>query len=356
MVTNFFLGANSGAGFQSLYEDFVSPEDNYDILLLKGGPGVGKSSLMKYIGRQAEAAGEEVEYIWCSGDPDSLDAVRLPRIGVIAADATAPHTLEPRYPAAIDRYVNLGRFYRIEGCKADREEIVLHANACREAYTRAYRALAAATEIAETVEETQRVGWDREKLTRRAAGIIAREIPRRGGESGGVCRRFLGGLTCKGPVWRFDTVAAAADRVYVLLDSCGLGEGLLRQVAAAARERGWNTVLCPDPDRPRHLRHLLIPGLRLAFVTSREGMEYPGPAYRRLHLDALLDGDLCRRSRARCRFQRRMRRLLLEEGERFLREAKAAHDRMEAVYNAHVDFDGVRALAEEEWSRIRAWL
>ena len=47
---------------------------------------------------------------------------------------------------------------------------------------------------------------------------------------------------------------------------------------------------------------------------------------------------------------------LLEEGERFLREAKAAHDRMEAVYNAHVDFDGVRALAEEEWSRIRAWL
>ena len=91
MVTNFFLGANSGAGFQSLYEDFVSPEKNYDVMLLKGGPGVGKSSFMKHIARQAEAAGEDVECIWCSGDPDSLDGVRLPRINVVLVDATAPH-------------------------------------------------------------------------------------------------------------------------------------------------------------------------------------------------------------------------------------------------------------------------
>ena len=54
MVTNFFLGANSSAGFRSLYEDFTDPNKNYDILVLKGGPGVGKSSFMKYIGSRAE--------------------------------------------------------------------------------------------------------------------------------------------------------------------------------------------------------------------------------------------------------------------------------------------------------------
>ena len=61
MVTNFFLGANSSAGFRSLYEDFTAPEGNFDILVLKGGPGVGKSSFMKYIGSRAEEAGEDVE-------------------------------------------------------------------------------------------------------------------------------------------------------------------------------------------------------------------------------------------------------------------------------------------------------
>ncbi len=100
MVTNFFLGANGRAGFESLYGAYTRPEDHYDILVLKGGPGVGKSTFMRYIGRQAEAAGEDVEYIWCSGDPDSLDAVRLPRVGVLAVDGTAPHGSVPERHSA----------------------------------------------------------------------------------------------------------------------------------------------------------------------------------------------------------------------------------------------------------------
>ena len=95
MVTNFFLGANSRDGFQDLYRAFVQDERNEDVIVLKGGPGVGKSTLMKEIGRRAETAGETVEYIWCSGDPDSLDAVRLPRLGVIAVDGTSPHGVAP---------------------------------------------------------------------------------------------------------------------------------------------------------------------------------------------------------------------------------------------------------------------
>ena len=93
MVTNFFLGANSSAGFRSLYEDFTAPEGNFDILVLKGGPGAGKSSFMKYLGSRAEEAGEDVEYIWCSGDPDSLDGVVLPELRCAVADGTAPHVL-----------------------------------------------------------------------------------------------------------------------------------------------------------------------------------------------------------------------------------------------------------------------
>ena len=38
------------------------------------------------------------------------------------------------------------------------------------------------------------------------------------------------------------------------------------------------------------------------------------------------------------------------------RDAKANHDRLEAVYNPYVDFDGVRALAALEAGRILSWL
>ena len=76
-VTHFFAGANSGDGFQNLFSEIVDLEDTYDLMVLKGGPGVGKATFMREIGRSMEEAGTPVEYLWCSGDPDSLDGVVL---------------------------------------------------------------------------------------------------------------------------------------------------------------------------------------------------------------------------------------------------------------------------------------
>lgn len=51
-----------------------------------------------------------------------------------------------------------------------------------------------------------------------------------------------------------------------------------------------------------------------------------------------------------------MAALLRSEAVAALRDAKANHDRLEAVYNPYVDFDGVRALAALEAGRILSWL
>lgn len=95
MVTNFFVGANSGEGFQNLFSEVVDLADTYDLMVLKGGPGVGKNTFMREIGRCMEAAGAPVEYLWCSGDPDSLDGVVLPSIRCAVVDGTAPHGTAP---------------------------------------------------------------------------------------------------------------------------------------------------------------------------------------------------------------------------------------------------------------------
>lgn len=91
LVTNFFVGANSGEGFRNLFSELVDLEDTYDFMVLKGGPGVGKNTFMREIGRCAEAAGLAVEYLWCSGDPDSLDGVVIPELRCAVADGTSPH-------------------------------------------------------------------------------------------------------------------------------------------------------------------------------------------------------------------------------------------------------------------------
>ena len=84
----YFLGANAPGGFFSLYDQLLPPEQAQVIYILKGGPGCGKSTLMRRIGGWAGEAGLETECILCSGDPDSLDAVILPGLGAAIVDGT----------------------------------------------------------------------------------------------------------------------------------------------------------------------------------------------------------------------------------------------------------------------------
>ncbi|MEG0824825.1 MAG: hypothetical protein RSG86_03640 [Oscillospiraceae bacterium] len=90
-TVQYFLGANSPSGFVSLYDALLPRESAAAIYYLKGGPGCGKSTLMRAVGRRAHDAGLDTEYILCSGDPDSLDGIVIPALGIAVADGTAPH-------------------------------------------------------------------------------------------------------------------------------------------------------------------------------------------------------------------------------------------------------------------------
>lgn len=65
----YFLGANAPDGFYSLYPQLIDLERARAVYILKGGPGCGKSTLMRRVGERMEQAGLETEYILCSGDP-----------------------------------------------------------------------------------------------------------------------------------------------------------------------------------------------------------------------------------------------------------------------------------------------
>ena len=65
------------------------------VMALVGENGAGKSTLMRRVGARMEEEGLDTEYILCSGDPDSLDALLLPQLGVALVDGTAPHAAAP---------------------------------------------------------------------------------------------------------------------------------------------------------------------------------------------------------------------------------------------------------------------
>ena len=70
--------------------DAVAPRTN-----LRPRPPEFEDTFMREIGRTMEQAGADVEYLWCSGDPDSLDGVVIPAIRCAVCDGTSPHGTAP---------------------------------------------------------------------------------------------------------------------------------------------------------------------------------------------------------------------------------------------------------------------
>ena len=151
-VRHYFLGANTGGGFVSVYDEFCPPECGVFLWVLKGGPGCGKSSFMKKIGKAAEDAGLDVEYVLCSADPDSLDGVLIPAWHVGYADGTSPHVLEVALPAASGAYVDLGQFYDVAALRPKREVLADLTEKYRAQYAIAYKALAEAKRLHDELE------------------------------------------------------------------------------------------------------------------------------------------------------------------------------------------------------------
>ena len=179
-----FLGANSGEGFFSLYEQLLHARLD-DLLIVKGGPGCGKSSFMRTVADALVQSGEEPVYIHCSGDPASLDGVLFPRLKFGLVDGTAPHVLEPTYTTATERYLDLARFYDVEAVHAVRGEIIAHTDAYRAAYASAYRVLRALQSLHEERRAVVHAAADMDALNRRMDAIIRRELRGKSDDSRG---------------------------------------------------------------------------------------------------------------------------------------------------------------------------
>ena len=343
----YFLGGNTPSGFYSLYHQLSDSSRMRALYIIKSGPGSGKSSLMRRVERHAQAMGLETEEVLCSGDPDSLDAVILPELGAAVVDGTAPHVMEPQCPGVVERYIDLSGFYDRAGLQPIKEQILAATAEYQGHYKRVYRCLGAAGELRRDMNELLATTTVQQKLAKRAAGIIGRELKKPGSGASQPEQRFISAVTHKGAVALWDTVDAQAERVYELADSYGLGHHLLNPILTAALAAGHRAIACPDPMAPDRLAHLIFPDLSLAFVTSTPELPWPHHAYRRLRLDAMVDGDAYRAAKPRLKFTRRVAAALLEEGVAGLSQAKAAHDKLEKLYNPYVDFDRVAETADQ---------
>lgn len=216
----YFLGANSAEGFVSVFKECYNPFDGWKAYIIKGGPGTGKSSFMKFITKKAQEKNISAELFPCSSDPDSLDAVIFPDKKTVIMDGTSPHTVDPDYPGICDSILNFGSFWNEEKLDNNYTEIITVTKENKALHKTASKYIKTAGKLLEENYETALRYTDINKIGIFAKKLSKKYIPTKKG-TGYQWVRFLSGVTPKGLISYPDTVLEECEHKVIIKDEFG---------------------------------------------------------------------------------------------------------------------------------------
>ncbi len=358
LIISSFMGANSPLGFCSFFEDIYNPYKNHHPYIIKGGPGTGKSTLMKKVARIAQEKGFDTELIYCSSDPQSLDGIIVKDLDLSLIDGTSPHVLEPRFPGAVENIVNTGDFWDKKKLseKSDKIRSLTLENSIH--HRRSARYLAAAGAVNDENMRLIHSFVKEDKINGFALRFASRELPRKKkAPAGKRIRRFISGITPEGVVFLNDTVSALASRIIGIKDDFGAVAPLLCQrIGDTAIKNGYDVIFCQCPMKPKgDCEHIIIPGISLALITLKKEHPINLSCDRIIHSARFMHEGADDYKR-QIRWSKKICSHLISESINSLKNAKAVHDRLEKEYIEAMDFSALNdytdILTEEIFSSL----
>ena len=349
---DFFLGSNTPLGFVSKYAELSDTNRIERLFCVKGGPGTGKSGMMKTVAQKF--AGDSMELIHCASDADSLDAVILHDRKIAIADATLPHAIEPRYPGAFESTVFLNDCWDEAYLFDNRREIiglVRENGACHE---RCRRLLSSAGALLNDTYWMAREITNERKVIKRAEAVYRRNVGKPQAK-GGERVRLLSAITNKGPVCFESTAQTLCEKIVFLEDSFGAASRIfMNRIREMANAEGHSLVTCFCPMAPfDKIDHLFFPELGAGFMVNSCYHKLLLPPSRRIYAAAFTDKEKLNLLKPAAAKNKKAVRQLLAEASGCLRQAKAVHDKLEEFYIAATDFKKVDKKTDELIAKLK---
>lgn len=354
-IRKIFPGAVTANGFFSYY-NYIIESDAQHIFVIKGGPGVGKSTFMKKIGESMLTHGYDIEYHCCSSDNDSIDGIVVPALGIALLDGTAPHVVDPKNPGAVDEIINLGEFWDEKKMKQAKREILDCNYQIGRYFQCAYFALNEA-KIALSEWEfyiSAYQNWERiNGMTLEVESKLFSVAPK---SQAAQRHLFAWAHTPQGKTQHIDTLLLGVETLYTLTGQPGTGKStFLLRIAERAKIHGYACECFHNTLDPVQLDLVIIPDLKTALVVIAEPYEYsPNFLGNIINLDfnqflnttalQAFDQDIndCRR-----RVDEHISRAISNS-----QRAKKTHDLMETYYIPAMDFAAIEKKRLSTLARI----
>lgn len=336
-IKHFFLGGNTSKGFYSFYDFIISQKSARRKICIKGGPGTGKSSLIKNIGEYFNNKGYDVEYHHCSSDNNSLDGVVIKELNIALLDATAPHVVDPVAPGAVDEILNLGQYWDEEGFKKYKEDIIKITKEIKGTFERAYRFIGASKLVHDDWSNYNKGALDYSKLAILQEDLKRKILSDKDVSTIGAERHlFATAFTPNGIVTFIDNLCEGYEKIYVLNGGPGTGKTqILKYIYEEAIKRGLYVEVYHDPLIPERIEHIIIPELNTALITSNEinQKKFNGVQIYMENLVDYVQMDKVEMEKDKDTFY-----MLLNKGLSIISSAKALHDILEKYYIENMNF------------------
>lgn len=351
----FFLGANAPGGFYSCFESMYDPNSDWRCTILKGGPGSGKSTILKKTAERAQQSGKATEWIYCSSDPRSLDAVILPEDHLCMVDGTAPHVVEPQFPGACESLFNPGDCWNRDLLFAHRAEIRSLGRQIADCHRRSAATRSVIGTLQAEIRQIMQPLVRTDTLARYTDRLCKRVFRGKPNRPGSETTRFLSGFTPDGLLLLDQTLSCYAAHITLIEDPY---RAAAPQILAALRNRalksGCRVISCRSPICPEELDALILPEEQRAFAISGPLLRYRFSPEHTIHARRFLDSDMYAASRTRLRARTKTIRELIEESCTELRRALRLHDQLEQYYIDAMDYRKLNRMTDSMIERFLA--
>lgn len=338
-----FAGNNTSKGFYSYFDYIINPEDAKRILILKGGPGVGKSSFMKKFGTKMSALGYDTEYIHCSSDENSLDGVLIPELKIALVDGTAPHTIDPKLPGTADEIINLGVYLNNKEMIKHKSQIIQINKKKSQLYKSAYRYLESAGLILEEINSIYDCYTDDKQFNMLCFNVINKIFnnkPNQVFDNFGVTRKlFSEAYTANGYIKYTDSYYDNKKILAVIGENTNYASKLLDSIVRESSKRGYSAECFYRPLTPDKLQHIVIPDLNLMIVSADNHLSCDFDETINLH--EIMDLENLKTHISEIENNLHLFDLLISNALEKLSEAKKYHELLEVIYVNGMDFNGV---------------
>jgi len=338
----YFAGGNTENGFASSYGEIADETTLDRIYVIKGGPGTGKSTLMKRVAGAAENEGYCVEYYLCGSDMTSLDCIVIDgRIAML--DGTSPHVRDMIYPGAKSELVDISSYWDKKALEAQKDRIV-NCSALKSAeYASAYRYLKAVASVeADMIAASGKI-FNREK----ALGYIKRFIksigkPRK--DSSSVTNRYTHGVTMIG-AGKVNTICDMGCVRIAVNDTFGASVHFMKLLKDALESAGYSITVGYIPVSG-HISGIYI---KDADVSITVGERRDGD--KTINMTRFILDEEARHYKGRIRLAAKCREECMIEALSSLSRASVHHFALEEIYRPTMDFESLekqmKKLGEE---------